>query len=127
MIRWKGALLGAATFVAAHLVQTLWWTTWFRGAYAPWFLNSGRAVAFTTGCQFIASAIASAADPREALVRGGSVAAGAAAAMVVVLAFAGPGTLFPIVIAVGTSVLAAASVAGALAGSGLRRTMTSSR
>jgi hypothetical protein len=127
MIRWKGALLGAATFVAAHLVQTLWWTTWFRGAYAPWFLNSGRAVALTTGCQFIAAAMASAAEPREALVRGGSIAAGAAAAMVVVLAFAGPGTLFPIVIGIGTIVLAAASLAGALAGSGLRRTIKSSR
>src|SRR3989442_13295478 len=99
MIRWKSALLGAGSFVVAHLVEASWWTTWFRGVYAPWFLNSGRAVAFTAGCQFLASAIVSVADLREALVRSTSIAAGAVTAMVVVLAIVGPGNLFPIAIA----------------------------
>jgi hypothetical protein len=121
MIRWKSTLLGAGTFAVAHLVEATWWLTWFRGVYAPWFLNSGRAVAFTAGCQFLASAIVSTRDPRETLVRGAYVAAGAAAAMVVVLAVVGLGTLFPIALAIGAIVLAATSVAGGLAGSGLRR------
>ena len=121
MIRWRSALLGAGTFVVAHLIEAAWWTTWFRGVYAPWFLNSGRAVAFTAGCQLLASAIVSTRDPRETLVRGAYVAAGAAAAMVVVLAVVGPGTLFPIALTIGAIVLAAATVVGALAGSGLRR------
>ena len=121
MIRCKSALLGAGTFVVAHLIEAAWWTTWFRGVYAPWFLNSGRAVAFTAGCQLLASAIVSTRDPRETLIRGAHVAAGAAAAMVVVLAVVGPGTLFPIALTIGAIVMAAATVAGGLAGSGLRR------
>ena len=125
MIRWKSALLGAGLFVVAHFVEAAWWTTWFRGVYAPWFLNSGRAVAFTAGCQFVASAIVSARDPRETLVRGAYVAAGAAVAMVVVLAVIGPGNLFPIALAIGAIVLAAASVAGGLAGAGLQRAIKS--
>jgi hypothetical protein len=125
MIRWKSALLGAGSFVIAHLVEAAWWVTWFRGVYAPWFLNSGRAVAFTAGCQFLASAIVSDADLREALVRGTSIAAGAVTAMVVVLAIVGPGNLFPIAIAIGAMVLAAVSLAGALAGSAFRRAIKS--
>ena len=125
MIRWKSALLGAGSFVVAHLAEAAWWTTWFRGVYAPWFLNSGRAVAFTAGCQFVASAIVSTRDPRETLVRAAYVAAGAAAAMVAVLALVGPGTLFPIALGIGAIVLAAASVAGGLAGSALRRVIKS--
>jgi hypothetical protein len=125
MIRWKSALLGAGSFVVAHLVEAAWWTTWFRGVYAPWFLNSGRAVAFTAGCQFVAAVIVSAADQREALVRSISLAAGAVAAMVVVLVSVGPGTLFPIALGIGAIVLAAASVAGGLAGSALRRVIKS--
>jgi hypothetical protein len=125
MIRWKSALLGAGSFVVAHLAEAAWWTTWFRGVYAPWFLNSGRAVAFTAGCQFVAAAVVSAADQREALVRGLYVAAGAVVAMLVVLAIVGPGTLFPIVLGIGAIVVAAASVAGGLAGSALRRAIKS--
>jgi hypothetical protein len=125
MIRWKSALLGAGSFVVAHLAEAAWWTTWFRGVYAPWFLNSGRAVAFTAGCQFVAAAVVSAADQREALVRGLYVAAGAVVAMVVVLAIVGPGTLFPIVLGIGAIVVAVASVAGGFAGSALRRAIKS--
>ena len=51
MIRWKSAALGAAVFVAAHLVLTARWREWFQpgGDFPPWFLNSGRAVALTAG------------------------------------------------------------------------------
>jgi len=72
-----------------------------------------------------AAVIVSAADQREALVRSISLAAGAVAAMVVVLVSVGPGTLFPIALGIGAIVLAAASVAGGLAGSALRRVIKS--
>jgi hypothetical protein len=123
MIRWTSALVGGAAFLAAHLVQTLAWQTWFHGEHDPWFLNSGRAVAFTAALLVVAGAVVSAADRRESIIRGANAAAGALAAMIVTLAIVGPGNLFPIVIAFGAVIAIASTAAGALAGWGVHRTM----
>jgi hypothetical protein len=123
MTRWTSVLVGGAAFTCAHLVQTLAWQTWFQGSYDPWFLNSGRAVAFTAALLVVAGAIVSAADRRESIVRGANAAAGALAAMIVILAVVGPGNLFPIVIAFGAVIAIASTAAGALAGWGVHRTL----
>jgi hypothetical protein len=124
MIRWTSVLAGGAAFLAAHLVQTLGWRTWFHGTFEPWFLNSGRAVAFTAALLAVATAVVSTSDRRESIIRGANVAAGAVAAMIVVLSVIGPGNLFPIVVAIGAAILVASGGAGVLAGWGLRRART---
>jgi uncharacterized membrane protein len=121
MMRVGSVIVGAASFVAAHLVEVAAWQSWFnRGSTVPaWFLNSGRAVAFTMACVAVASALASASPRggrREAAVRAGLVGAGAIVAMALVLFAIGPGTLFPLVVLIGALVLAVATVAGAAAG-----------
>jgi hypothetical protein len=121
MIRWTGMLVGGAAFLAGHLVQTLAWRTWFHGTFEPWFLNSGRAVAFTAALLVVAGVLVSASDRRESIIRGANVAAGALLAMIVVMSVIGPGNLFPIVIAIGAAIAAASGGAGALAGWSLRR------
>jgi hypothetical protein len=121
MIRWTSVLVGGAAFLAAHLVLTLAWRTWFHGTFEPWFLNSGRAVAFTAALLVVAGVLVSASDRRESIIRGANVAAGALLAMIVVMSVIGPGNLFPIVIAIGAAIAAASGGAGALAGWSLRR------
>jgi hypothetical protein len=124
MIRWTSAALGGAAFLAAHLVQTLAWRSWFHGTFEPWFLNSGRAAAFTAALLVAAGAAVSASDWRESVIRGAHVAAGALVAMIVVLSVIGPGNLFPIVIVLGAAIALASGGAGALAGWSLRRVRT---
>jgi hypothetical protein len=121
MIRWKGVALGAAVFVSAHLVLKAGWRDWFHpgGDYPAWFLNSGRAVVFTAAWLFIAGVLVGFGNrsaPREATIAGVNLAAGAIVAMCVVLALTGPGTLFPIALAIGAGVAVISSAAGALAG-----------
>jgi len=119
---WKAVNLGAGTFMAAHLVRTLAWQTWFDGSHDPWFLNSGRAMAFTVALLAVAGAMVSAANRRESIIRGANAAAGALAAMIAILAVIGPGNLFPIVIAFGAVIAVASTGAGALAGWGVHQT-----
>ena len=119
MIRWKSGALGAAMLITAHLVLMARWRDWFQagGDYPPWFLNSGRAVAFTAGLLFIAGLVAGLATrgaPQERMIAGGNVAAGAIVAMCVVLAMTGPGTLFPIALTIGAGIAVMSCVAGAL-------------
>jgi len=126
MIRWKSVACGAAVFVAAHVVLVAAWRDWFQpaGDFPPWFLNSGRAVAFTAGVLFLAGlliGLGTRARAREALAAGGNVAAGAVVAMCVVLAVTGPGTLFPIALTIGAIIAAVSAIVGALAGSGIGR------
>ena len=54
MFRLTSFLSGAAAFTAAHAVEVIAWRDVFApaGDYAPWFLNAGRAVAFTAACLF---------------------------------------------------------------------------
>lgn len=117
MVRWPGLVLGAAAFLAAHVVEVIMWTAWFSPQFKPFFTNSGRSMAFTAACALIAGLLAgiSAKDQRDVLIRAGNVAAGAAIAMTAALFWAGPGNLFPIVIALGTAILAACSFLGAVA------------
>jgi hypothetical protein len=104
-----GFVAGLLTFAAAHEVEVLKWTAWFGSAHEPWFLNSGRAVAFTMACLLVSSLIAG-----WLRLSGVLFAAGAAAAMTVVLFLkqGGSGTIFPIVIAVGTVFILAVSLLG---------------
>jgi hypothetical protein len=117
MIRWKSVGFGAAAFLAAHLIETAAWSSWFAGnSFAPWFLNSSRAGAFTILLLSLMAALTATREVEEAIVRGINVGLGAAAVMVVVLFVVGPGTLFPIALAIGLVVVVTAGVVGALAG-----------
>ena len=121
MVRWKSLVLGAVLFAFAHWLQVTWWREWFQasGDYPPWFLNSGRAVAFTAGLLFVAGVLLgmiSRGVSQEAIVLGGNLAGGAVAAMGVVLGLTGPGTLFPIALIIGAGISAISAIAGALVG-----------
>ena len=121
MIRWRSVLAGTVTFTVVHLVQSAAWREWFDrgGQYPPWFLNTGRAVAFAAGSLFLAAAIAgalSSASRRDSIVQGGNMGAGALAAMAAVLFITGPGTIFPIVLAFGAAIAVVSSVLGTLLG-----------
>jgi hypothetical protein len=121
--RGAGFVGGLLIFVAAHEVEVLKWAAWFGGAYEPWFLNSGRAVAFTMACLFVGSLISG-----WLRLSGLMIAAGAATAMTAVLFLkeGGPGTIFPIVITAGTACILAISLLGAWIGREMRRATTSS-
>jgi hypothetical protein len=120
MVRWKGLLCGAVAFALAHAVLAAKWTTWFGGTseHEPWFLNAGNlAVAFPVVCVFLASVAASAvwAGRDDAPVYGINVAMGATFMMTVALftvVAGGPGTLFPIAIAIGGLLFFVAGVLG---------------
>ena len=119
--RGAGFAAGLLIFVAAHEVEVLKWAAWFGGAHEPWFLNSGRAVAFTMACLFVGSLTSG-----WLRLSGLMIAAGAATAMTAVLFLkeGGPGTIFPIVIAVGTVCLLAIGLLGAWIGGEIRRVAT---
>jgi hypothetical protein len=119
-----GFVAGLLTFAAAHEVEVLKLTAWFGGAHEPWFLNSGRAVAFTMACLCVSSLIAG-----RLRLSGVMFAAGAATAMTAVLFLkqGGPGTIFPIVIAVGSVFILAVSMLGAWIGGEIRRAGQSGR
>ena len=129
-MKWTSVILGAAAFIAANGVEVAAWSTWFGPDHEPWFLNSGRAVAFTAGCLLVAGMGAGAARRsalREAMLDGVSVTVGAVLAMMGVLFATGPGAIFPIVLIFGSVIAAAASVPGALVGSILRSAFSSLR
>jgi hypothetical protein len=117
MMRWTSLVLGAATFLAAHVVEAVMWTAWFSPQFKPFFTNSGRAIAFTTACVLVAGLLAGllARDRRDALIHAGNVTAGAAIAMTCLLFWSGPGTIFPIVMTLGSVILAVGSYLGAFA------------
>ena len=117
MMRWTSLVLGAATFLTAHAVEVVMWTAWFSPEFTPFFTNSGRAVAFTMAGVLIAGLLAGflARDRLDALIHAGNVTAGAAIAMTCVLFWSGPGTIFPIVMVLGTVQLAVGSFLGAFA------------
>lgn len=124
-----GAGVGAAAFLAAHAIEVAGWRAWFGPQHEVWFLNSGRAAAFTAACLFavaFVAAIASRARRDEAIAYGGSPAAGAFVAMTAVLFATGPGTIFPIVLAFGAVFAIVTCVAGAVAGSTTRAALTRS-
>src|SRR5262245_15777875 len=128
-MRWKSLGLGVATFTLAHLVEAAAWSSLFAGdAFAPWFLNSPRAGAFTALALAVVAALSATRESGETLVRGLYVGLGAALAMTIVLVgVVGPGTLFPIALAIGMAIVVTASVAGALAGAFLKSAMHARR
>jgi hypothetical protein len=111
MARWLGFVVGLLTFSGAHAIEVAKWALWFGGTHAPWFLNSGRAIAFTLGCVFAASLIGGVLR-----LPGATIAAGAATAMTLVLLLGASGTIVPIVLVAGGLMLAAASLLGAWLG-----------
>ena len=118
VVKWKGLLFGAAMFLATYAVIFAKWGIWFGGPYQPpWFLNDGDGpVVFTAVSLFVASAAVTAmwAARDDAPVYGVNVAVGACIAMIVAICVIGPGTLFPIVIALGGFIIGTSSVAGSL-------------
>jgi hypothetical protein len=118
-----GVVIGVLEFVATHLILVAKWTTWFHGAYEPWFLNSGSAGAFTGACLFVGSLVAGLFD-----ISGVFVWVGAVAAMTLVLVIPpGPGTLWPIVMALGGVMLAVPILGGNMLGFGIRYVVAKSR
>ena len=109
--RWFGFALGLLTFVAAHAIEVFMWVPWFGGVHDPWFLNAGRAAAFTMGSLFVVGLIGGALR-----VSGLGMAAGAGAAMAVVLMRGGGGSIFPIVLAAGGLLILVSSTLGAWIG-----------
>ncbi len=108
-----GFALGVLTFVGAHAIEVAWWTVWFGGAHDPWFLNSGRAIAFTMACLLGVSTIGGALG-----LSGFAIAAGSFVAMTTVLFLkeGGPGTIFPIVMVAGGVLILMSSMLGAWLG-----------
>jgi hypothetical protein len=121
MIRWARFIIGAVTFAGTHLIEVAMWQTWFGGSHEPWFLNSGRAAAFTAGCLLLVSTMVASPDRQESIIGGCNIAAGAFLGMVIVLFATGPGSIFPIVLFAGALIAAASAVSGTIAGWGLRR------
>jgi hypothetical protein len=118
MVRLIGFICGAAAFGSAHAIEVAQWHGWFQGEYEPWFLNSGRAILFTFSCVAVAGVLVALLSRPGRRVRGIAVGAGAVAAMTYVMFFTGPGpgTLFPIVLMAGCSLLLAGSTLGAWVG-----------
>jgi hypothetical protein len=82
-----------------------------------WFLNSGVGVALVVGVLAGACAVLAVATPQSNVWRvSGAFAGGAIAAMIVSLFAIGPGTLFPIVIAIGGGLIVIAALAGGAVG-----------
>jgi hypothetical protein len=81
-----------------------------------WFLNSARGVVTLAGMVAAASAAMSARWSSRMPLLVSAVTLGASLAMTLMVFVIGPGTLFPIVIAVGTAILGTAVVAGSLLG-----------
>ena len=120
MFRVTAFLTGAAAFAAAHAIEVAGWHGVFAplSANAAWFLNSGRAVAFTAACLFFASftcSLLSRSGRTTRVVLASNLACGAFAAMTAVLVAIGPGSLFPLALVIGALIAAAACGAGVAA------------
>jgi hypothetical protein len=108
---------GSVAFAAAQLLLFL-----LAGQNAApaidnsaWFLNSGRGVLITTiVLALAAAAMGLGSSPPGLWSATVAFSGGAAAAMVVVLFALGPGTIFPIVIAIGMVIIAVAAITGAV-------------
>jgi hypothetical protein len=124
VFRLTAFLSGAAAFTAAHVIEVIAWHDVFApvGDYPPWFLNAGRAVAFTAACLFCVSTAHTwvARSVRHSwMVAAANLTAGAVVAMTAVLALSGPGTIFPLALAIGALIAAAACGCGSLIGAWL--------
>lgn len=110
---WIDGIVGTVGFAAAHLVVRYGWRDWFAGGpYAPWFLNSGRAAAFTVAWFFAIGALMRVWRGPAGNRRPAAVSAGAVVALIATLVLIGPGTLFPIVVVFGAAAVAGGVFAG---------------
>jgi hypothetical protein len=121
---WGAMLLGAATFVAAHVTEV----TAQVGGSDPWFISSLRPALLTSGAMFVAAFVIGWRGPHrlvDAFVSGVSLAAGATLPLVITLFLhpGGPGNLFPLAISVGVALLTVTSVAGVTTGWLAKRTL----
>jgi hypothetical protein len=124
MSRAIGFIVGLLAFAGAHAIETMMWAAWFDDGHRAWFLNSGRAVAFTIACLFSGSFVGGWFQ-----VSGFSIAAGALVGMVAVLFLKddGAGTIFPIVLAAGGVLVAGVVLLGAWLGREIRQAIRSKR
>jgi hypothetical protein len=131
-MNWRYPLIGAVAFVGFHETLGAAWQTWFDSGsgHSPWFLNTFDAVLAAAIVFFIIGLITSLLIPasrvEEASLGACQLVAGATVPMIATLATLpeGPGSLAPLVVAVGIVVLLVPSVAGALAGFAARRFLT---
>ena len=116
LLRWTSLTLGGLTFMAAHAVEAVMWTSWFGGVGQPFFMNSGQAVTLTGGGFLVAGFVAGAVarDRRGALIHAGNLTAGGGVSMTFIIFRDGPGALFPIAIVAGIYILGLGSYLGAL-------------
>jgi hypothetical protein len=110
------AVLGGITFAAAQL-PLLFAPTRSLSRSPGWFLNTGEGVALVGIALGVTAVIVGFAGGVRAAV---AFALGAVAAMAATLFVIGPGSVFPIVLVVGTVVIGCAVAAGSLVGIGLR-------
>src|SRR5215471_5914720 len=117
-------LIGAATFLAVHRAIVASWQSAFdsASAFAPWFLNSGKAIlwmilAFAV-VGFSAFVFVGRRTAGAWFDIGATTATGGGIPMIFVLfgMRGGPGTIFPIVIVGGWLFLLAGSLTGAAVG-----------
>jgi hypothetical protein len=131
-MNWRYPLVGAVAFVGLHEALTASWQTWFdSGAgHSPWFLNTVDAVLAAAIVFFVVGLATSLLIPErrveETSLGACQLVAGATVPMIATLAVSpeGPGSLAPLVVAIGIIVLLVPTVAGALAGFAARRFLT---
>jgi hypothetical protein len=107
------AALGALAFLAADFA--------LARTGAGWFLNSGRGVLVVAAVLGVLAILVGSVRTVPLRVGGAALVAGAVVAMVGTLFVVGPGTIFPIVIVVGTAVIAVAVAAGTMLAALVRR------
>jgi hypothetical protein len=123
-MRWLLVLVGAVTFIAAHAIEV----AAHIGGPDPWFISAASSALVTAAAMFVAgigAGLGTAGLLLDAFVAGVLLTAGAVISLVITL-FAhsgGPGNLFPIAILIGTTIVAVSSVAGALGGWLVRRSI----
>jgi hypothetical protein len=116
-------MVGALAFLAIHFIEVQKWATWFGGVHQPWFLNDQTATDFTLISLFVLSIIAG-----GFYLTGPWIVSGVLVGMIVALFSQsdGPGTLFPIVLAIGTVFALIVCWPGAFIGKELRDLLTRS-
>ena len=121
---WKSHVVPLVAGGLAFAVAQVWLLATSTGSGTPdpgWFLNDQQAGLSVLATVALVSALVAAFRTTRWLASGATFTAGAVVAMTIVLFAIGPGTIFPIVIAVGTVVLAAAAFLGTGLGWLLRR------
>lgn len=117
----RNLAFGSAAFGAAHALEVYRWREWFdpENRHEPWFLNSGSALILTLAAVAAAAAagvLLSSRGARNASRQSLQVAGGAVLAMAITIFVIGPGTIFPIVLAMGATLMTLGALLGGLLG-----------